>query len=173
MPTPDQHAQFMQKAIELATENVTSGCGGPFGAVIVRDGEIVATGVNCVTANNDPTAHAEVTAIRAACTALGSFLLTGCIIYTSCEPCPMCLAAIYWSRCEAIYFGNTAADAAHAGFDDSFLYTEVQKPHAARTIRPLRASTLGASALTELTTRNPRSSWPKRSSPQRSESSKQ
>ena len=132
--SPEQHARFMQKAIELAMDNVTSGCGGPFGAVIVRNGEIVATGVNCVTANNDPTAHAEVTAIRAACTALGSFQLTGCTIYTSCEPCPMCLAAIYWSRCEAIYFGNTAADAAHAGFDDSFLYTEVQRPHAARTI---------------------------------------
>jgi tRNA(Arg) A34 adenosine deaminase TadA len=125
---------FMQMAIDLATENVTSGAGGPFGAVIVRGGEVIAAGVNCVTANNDPTAHAEVTAIRAACRVLGTFQLTGCEVYTSCEPCPMCLAAIYWSRCAAIYFGNTKQDAADAGFDDSFLYTEVQKPIADRTI---------------------------------------
>ena len=124
----------MQKAIELATDNVTSGCGGPFGAVIVRNGEIVATGVNCVTANNDPTAHAEVTAIRAACTALGSFQLTGCTIYTSCEPCPMCLAATYWARCKAIYYGCNAADAAKAGFDDAFLYGEMKKPLAERSL---------------------------------------
>lgn len=125
---------FMEKAISLASENVLSGAGGPFGAVIVRDGKIIATGVNRVTANNDPTAHAEVMAIRAACEALGSFQLTGCEVYTSCEPCPMCLAAIYWSRCSAIYFGNTALDAADAGFDDSFLYHEVIKPHCDRTI---------------------------------------
>ena len=129
---------FMARAIELATENVTSGAGGPFGAVIVRDGKILATGVNCVTANNDPTAHAEVMAIRAACTSLGAFQLTGCAIYTSCEPCPMCLAAIYWSRCSAIYFGNTATDAADAGFDDSFLYHEVKKPLGDRTIPTVR-----------------------------------
>jgi guanine deaminase len=125
---------FMKKAIELATENVISGAGGPFGAVVVKNGTIVATGVNCVTSDNDPTAHAEVMAIRAACKALGSFQLTGCEVYTSCEPCPMCLAAIYWSRCLAIYFGNTATDAAEVGFDDSFLYHEVKKPHAERTI---------------------------------------
>jgi len=125
---------FMQMAIDLATENVTSGAGGPFGAVVVLNGAVVATGVNCVTANNDPTAHAEVTAIRAACRVLGTFQLTGCEVYTSCEPCPMCLAAIYWSRCAAIYFGNTKQDAADAGFDDSFLYTEVQKPIADRSI---------------------------------------
>jgi len=126
--------EFMQKAIALATENVISGAGGPFGAVVVRDGEIIATGVNCVTANNDPTAHAEVMAIRAACQKLGTFQLTGCEVYTSCEPCPMCLAALYWSRCAAIYFGNTAADAAEVGFDDSFLYVEVKKPHDERSI---------------------------------------
>ena len=125
---------FMQMAIDLATENVTTGAGGPFGAVIVRDGKVIATGVNSVTSNNDPTAHAEVMAIREACRLLSTFQLTGCEIYTSCEPCPMCLAAIYWSRCQAIYFGNTAADAAQAGFDDSFLYHEVKKPHAERTI---------------------------------------
>jgi len=119
---------FMQKAIALATDNVVSGRGGPFGAVIVRDGEVVATGVNQVTATNDPTAHAEVVAIRAACRALGDFQLTGCVVYTSCEPCPMCLAALYWSRCDAIFYGNSAADAAAAGFDDSFLYDELKRP---------------------------------------------
>jgi guanine deaminase len=119
---------FMQRAIALATENVTSGSGGPFGAVIVRDGEIVATGANLVTATNDPTAHGEIVAIRNACTSLASYQLTRCHIYTSCEPCPMCLAAIYWARCEAIFYGNCAADAAAAGFDDAFLYEEMKLP---------------------------------------------
>jgi len=108
-------AHFMRMAIDLATANVVSGAGGPFGAVIVKDGAIVATGVNQVTATNDPTAHAEVTAIRAAAQALGHFELTGCTIYSSCEPCPMCLGAIYWSRVDALYFGSTAQDAAAAG----------------------------------------------------------
>lgn len=125
---------FMQQAIELATQNVITGRGGPFGAVIVRDGQVLATGANCVTASNDPTAHAEVTAIRNACTQLGSFTLTGCEIYTSCEPCPMCLAAIYWARLGAIYYGSTAAEAAAAGFDDAFLYREVALPISDRTI---------------------------------------
>jgi guanine deaminase len=125
---------FMEKAIALATENVTSGRGGPFGAVIVRDGNIVATGANLVTATNDPTAHAEVVAIRNACAALSSFELSGCHIYTSCEPCPMCLAAIYWARCAAIFYGNCAADAAAAGFDDAFLYEEMKRPTDQRTI---------------------------------------
>lgn len=124
----------MQQAIDLATENVTSGRGGPFGCVIVKDGEVVATGTNQVTASNDPTAHAEVTAIRNACTKLGTFVLDGCEVYTSCEPCPMCLAALYWSRCKAIFYGNNAADAARVGFDDSFLYDEVKKPMSERTI---------------------------------------
>jgi guanine deaminase len=119
---------FMEKAIALATENVMSGHGGPFGAVIVRNGEIVATGVNQVTATNDPTAHGEIVAIRNACSALKSFQLAGCEIYTSCEPCPMCLAAIYWARCDAIFFGSCAADAAAAGFDDAFLYEELKRP---------------------------------------------
>jgi guanine deaminase len=118
----------MRRAIALATENVLSGTGGPFGAVIVRDGKIIATGVNQVTSTNDPTAHAEVVAIRAACKALGDFQLHGCEVYTSCEPCPMCLSALYWSRCDAIFYGNSAADAAAAGFDDSFLYEEVNRP---------------------------------------------
>jgi guanine deaminase len=134
MPPLTPNPIFMQKAIDLATENAATGTGGPFGAVIVRAGEILATGVNSVAATNDPTAHAEVVAIRAACAALATFQLTGCEIYSSCEPCPMCLAAIYWSRCAAIYFSNTAADAAHAGFDDAFLYAEVQKPHSSRSI---------------------------------------
>lgn len=124
----------MRMAIDLAVENVRSGQGGPFGAVIVRGDEVIATGVNRVTVNHDPTAHAEVQAIREACRKLEDFQLPGCTVYTSCEPCPMCLAAIYWARCEGIFFGCTAKDAAEAGFDDSFLYDEVKKPHAARSI---------------------------------------
>jgi guanine deaminase len=126
--------EFMKQAIQLATENVVSGRGGPFGAVVVKDGVVIATGANQVTATNDPTAHAEVTAIRNACQTLGHFQLEGCDVYTSCEPCPMCLAALYWSRCRAIYYGNSAADAARVGFDDSFLYEEVKKPLDQRTI---------------------------------------
>jgi tRNA(Arg) A34 adenosine deaminase TadA len=125
---------FMEKAIALATENVTSGRGGPFGAVIVRGGNVVATGTNLVSSTNDPTAHAEVVAIRNAAAALATFDLAGCDIYSSCEPCPMCLAAIYWSRCGAIFYGNTSADAAAAGFDDAFLYEEVRRPLEQRRI---------------------------------------
>ncbi len=125
---------FMEKAIALATENVTSGHGGPFAAVIVKSGEIVATGVNLVTATNDPTAHAEVVALRNAAAALSTFDLAGCEVYTSCEPCPMCLAAIYWSHCDAIFYGNTSADAAAAGFDDAFLYEEIKRPSDQRKI---------------------------------------
>lgn len=126
--------EFMQQAIQLATENVLHGRGGPFGAVVVKDGQVVATGTNQVTASHDPTAHAEVVAIRNACQALGTFQLTGCDVYTSCEPCPMCLAALYWSRCHAIYYGNDATDAARAGFDDLLLYGELKKPLTERTI---------------------------------------
>ena len=126
--------RFMRQAIQLATDNVMSGRGGPFGALVVRDGELIAVGANQVTATNDPTAHAEIVAVRNACQALGTFQLTGCDVYTSCEPCPMCLAALYWSRCRAIFYGNSAADAARAGFDDSFLYEEVAKPLEERTI---------------------------------------
>jgi len=130
---------FMQQAIDLATQNVLTGAGGPFGCVIVRNGEVIATGSNCVTAGNDPTAHAEITAIRAACKKLGTFQLTECEVYTSCEPCPMCMAALYWSRCAAVFYGNTAADAASIGFDDDFLYQELKKPLGDRLlpIRPL------------------------------------
>jgi len=117
---------FMEQAIALAIENVTSGRGGPFAAVIVRGGNVVATGTNLVTTTNDPTAHGEIVAIRNACVALGSFQLNDCHIYTSCEPCPMCLAAIYWARCDAIFYGSSAADAASAGFDDALLYEEMK-----------------------------------------------
>jgi tRNA(Arg) A34 adenosine deaminase TadA len=117
----------MRMAIELATQNVASGQGGPFGAVIVRGGQVVATGANCVTRTNDPTAHAEVTAIRNACRELGTFELRGCEIYSSCEPCPMCLTAILWARCDGLYYASTAEDAARAGFDDSYFYEQVRK----------------------------------------------
>ena len=114
----------MRKAIELSIENVAAG-GGPFGAVIARNGEIIATGVNRVTSNCDPTAHAEVSAIRAAAKALGTFDLSGCEIYTSCEPCPMCLGAIYWAHLDRMYYGNNKQDAAAIGFDDAFIYEEL------------------------------------------------
>ncbi|HVU47188.1 MAG TPA: nucleoside deaminase [Terracidiphilus sp.] len=128
------NAEFLRRAIALATQNAVSGAGGPFGAVIVRDGKIVGEGVNTVTAGNDPTAHGEVNAIRAAAKALGTFTLAGCELYTSCEPCPMCLAASYWARIDAIYYGANAADAARAGFDDAFLYDEMKKNAGERTL---------------------------------------
>jgi len=115
---------LMRKAINLSIENVKCG-GGPFGAVITKDGKIIATGVNLVTKNNDPTAHAEVSAIRKAARKLGTFDLSGCEIYTSCEPCPMCLGAIYWARLDKMYYGNTKTDAKNIGFDDSFIYDEI------------------------------------------------
>jgi len=126
--------EFLRRAIALATGNVTSGAGGPFGAVIVHAGRIVGEGVNTVTASNDPTAHGEMNAIRAAAKALGTFTLAGCELYTSCEPCPMCLAAAYWARLEAIYYGACAADAARAGFDDAFLYSELRKEPGTRSL---------------------------------------
>jgi guanine deaminase len=125
---------FMARAIQLSVENVRQGAGGPFGAVIVKEGSIVAEGMNCVTATNDPTAHAEIVAIRAACSKLGGFSLRNCEIYTSCEPCPMCLGAIYWAHLSRVYFGNVAADASKIGFDDSFIYREFVQPLGARKI---------------------------------------
>jgi guanine deaminase len=125
---------FMLRAIELSVENVRSGRGGPFGAVIVKDGSIVAEGANQVTATNDPTAHAEVIAIREACRKLGIFELKDCELYTSCEPCPMCLGAIYWARLSRLFFASVAADASQAGFDDSFIYNEFARPHSERGI---------------------------------------
>ncbi len=119
---------FMREAIALSIEKMEAGEGGPFGAVVVKDGAVVGRGWNRVTSSNDPTAHAEVMAIRDACQALGTFDLSGCELYTSCEPCPMCLAAIYWARLDKLYYAATRADAAAAGFDDEFLYQEVSKP---------------------------------------------
>jgi guanine deaminase len=126
---------FMKMAIDLAMKNVKTGRGGPFGAVVVKDGKVIAAEANCVTATNDPTAHAEIVVIRKACKELGSFQLEGCEIYTSCEPCPMCLGAIYWARPAAVYFANTRAHAAEAGFDDAFIYDEIPLPPEKRTIK--------------------------------------
>lgn len=126
--------ELMRKAIELSLRNVAEG-GGPFGAVIARNGEIVATGVNRVTSNCDPTAHAEVSAIRAAAKVLGTFDLSGCEIYTSCEPCPMCLGAIYWAHLDRMYYGNNQHDAAKIGFDDAFIYRELELPIADRRLK--------------------------------------
>lgn len=124
----------MQKAIDLALENIKNE-GGPFGAVIVKDGEIIATGANRVTANNDPTAHAEVCAIRNACTKLQTFNLEGCEIYSSCEPCPMCLGAIYWAHLDKLYYACNKDDAADAGFDDSFIYKELELKQEERNLQ--------------------------------------
>jgi tRNA(Arg) A34 adenosine deaminase TadA len=128
------NVQFMQAAIAEALAGVAAGHGGPFGSVIVKDGQIVGRGHNCVTSTNDPTAHAEVLAIRDACSRLGTFHLAGCELFASCEPCPMCLAAIYWARIDRYYFACTAADAAAAGFSDAFIYREFALPPAARSI---------------------------------------
>lgn len=125
---------FMREAIRLARVKMLSRVGGPFGAVIVRDGKIIARGWNRVTSGNDPTAHAEVTAIRKACRALKTFSLDGCELYASCEPCPMCLAAIYWARLKRVYFAGTRRDAAQAGFDDDLIYREIPKPPARRKL---------------------------------------
>src|SRR6266550_748523 len=126
--------EFMKRAIALALENVRSGNGGPFAAVIVKEDRIIAEGTNRVTLTNDPTAHAEVVAIREACRALADFQLRGCDLYTTCEPCPMCLGAIYWARPSRIFYASAAADAAAAGFDDAFIYDEMRKAPAARRI---------------------------------------
>jgi tRNA(Arg) A34 adenosine deaminase TadA len=123
----EANPEFMRRAIWLATENVVTGTGGPFAALVVRDGLIVGEGINTVTATLDPTAHGEVNAIRAAAKTLGTFALTGCQLYSNCQPCPMCLAAAYWARIDQIFYGATSADAAHAGFDDALLYEEFRK----------------------------------------------
>jgi guanine deaminase len=125
---------FMARAIQLSIENVHSGRGGPFGAVIVKDGSIIAEGMNQVTSTNDPTAHAEVIAIREACRTLSAFQLRDCEIYTSCEPCPMCLGAIYWAHLARIYFATHATDASTVGFDDSLIYREIIQPYSTRRI---------------------------------------
>jgi guanine deaminase len=126
--------RFMQRAIDLSIGNVRGGGGGPFATVIVRNGAIVAEGTNRVTALNDPTAHGEVVAIRAACQSLQVFQLADCELYTTCEPCPMCMGAIYWARLAKVYFANTRADAAQIGFDDSLIYDQLMLPPDARAI---------------------------------------
>ena len=128
------HEEFMREAIALADEGMRAGRGGPFGCVVVRRGEIIARGNNRVSSSNDPTAHAEVTAIRDACGALKTFQLNDCELYTSCEPCPMCLAAIYWARIPKVYYANTRADAAAIGFDDDFIYQQIPLPPDKRVI---------------------------------------
>jgi len=135
MTTRDDDRKFMARAIELAQTGVDQNAGGPFGCVIVKDGKIIGEGCNQVTSTNDPTAHAEVVAIRNACRNLNSFQLDGCTVYTSCEPCPMCIGAIYWARPAAIYFAGTRADAAAAGFDDEMFYNEIEKPNDERKLR--------------------------------------
>jgi guanine deaminase len=141
------HEKFMQMAIDLSVYNVKEGQGGPFGAVIVKDGMVLARSANKVVPNNDPTAHAEVSAIRLACQELGTFSLAGCEIYTSCEPCPMCLGAIYWARIDKIYYANTKKDAADIGFDDHFIYEELELPMEKRKLpieQLMRDEALGA-----------------------------
>ena len=130
--------EFLRRAIALATQNVAACAGGPFAAVVVRDGKIVGEGVNSVTASHDPTAHAEVNAMRSAARVLGTFTLAGCQLYTSCEPCPMCLAAAYWARLDAVYYGASTADAARAGFDDAILYEELRKDVSQRKLRAVQ-----------------------------------
>ncbi|TGU86349.1 nucleoside deaminase, partial [Mesorhizobium sp. M00.F.Ca.ET.186.01.1.1] len=125
---------WMEHAVNLALDNVTASRGGPFGAIVVKDGQIVGRGRNEVTARNDPTAHAEVQAIREACQKLGTFQLDDCELYTSCEPCPMCLGAIYWARPRAVYYACTKEDAARVGFDDQFIYEQIMLPHERRSI---------------------------------------
>lgn len=130
----NQEEKWMQEAVELAVQNVLSGQGGPFGAIVVKDGKIIGRGSNNVTLHKDPTAHAEVQSIREACKHLGDFQLTGCVIYTSCEPCPMCIGAIYWARPDAVYFACTKEDAAAIGFDDQFIYEQLALPMEGRSI---------------------------------------
>ena len=133
VPITEQDRQFMREAIRLANNSVENG-GGPFGAVIVKDGEIVAASSNSVTIDNDPTAHAEVNTIRKACRKLNTFDLSGCTIYTSCEPCPMCLGAIYWAHIDRIFYGNTRSDARDIGFADDFIYEELARTMGERTV---------------------------------------
>ncbi|WP_207924576.1 nucleoside deaminase [Pedobacter changchengzhani] len=129
-----RHEEFMAMAIELSLKNVEEHINGPFGAVIVKNGEVIAASANKVMSSNDPTAHAEVSAIRLSCEKINSFDLSGCVIYTSCEPCPMCLGAIYWAQIDAIYYANANEDAAEAGFDDQFIYKELSKPLTERAL---------------------------------------
>lgn len=130
----ERQQEFMREAIRLAEQGVARGDGGPFGAVVVRDGEVIGRGWNRVVSGNDPTAHAEINAIRDACARQGDFRLTGCELYTSCEPCPMCLAAIYWARIERVWYAATAGDAADIGFDDSHIHDQLKLPEEMRRL---------------------------------------
>ena len=130
----DINVHYLERAIELSRQGMLGHQGGPFGCVVVKGSRIIGEGCNRVTADNDPTAHAEIVAIRAACATLGNFQLTGCDVYSSCEPCPMCLGAIYWARFRKVYYGNTKQDAAAIGFDDHFIYEQLDKPLARRSI---------------------------------------
>ena len=134
MTEMQQHEKFMRMAIHLSSQNVEKTLGGPFGAVLVKDGKVISRSANKVTLTKDATAHAEVSAIRIACKKLGTFDLSGCVIYTSCEPCPMCLGAIYWARIDQIYYANTKSDAAGIGFDDQFIYDEIALPQNKRKV---------------------------------------
>jgi guanine deaminase len=139
VPASDTFSQeFMQKAIDLSVANVQNNKGGPFAAIVVMGGKVIAQGTNLVTTSNDPTAHAEIVAIREACRTLNTFKLTGCDIYTSCEPCPMCLGAIYWARLDRIFFANSRMDAAKIGFDDKLIYREIPLPVSKRKIPTIR-----------------------------------
>jgi len=133
-PTVSSHKDFMSEAVKFAIKGMNANEGGPFGCIVVKNGEIIGRGNNKVTSSNDPTAHAEITAIRDACKSLNDFQLEGCIIYTSCEPCPMCLGAIYWSRPDKVYYGSNQQDAADIGFDDEFIYKEIPLPYEKRSI---------------------------------------
>jgi tRNA(Arg) A34 adenosine deaminase TadA len=147
MENPDE--RFIQEAIRLAREGMNRNAGGPFGCVIVKDGQIISSGFNCVTSNHDPTAHAEVTAIREACKKLNSFQLSGCTLYTSCEPCPMCLGAIYWARPDRVVYAASRHDAALAGFDDDFIYREIPLPPSERKFSLHRHETAEAQKVFE------------------------
>ena len=141
------HREFLRHAVRLSAERMREGAGGPFGAIVVKNGKVIAEGWNQVTSANDPTAHAEVSAIRRACETLKDFSLKGCTIYTSCEPCPMCLSAIYWARLDRMYFANSRQDAAAIGFDDDLIYGEVSKPIADRVIPTVQLSLPEAQAV--------------------------
>lgn len=148
-------AKFMQHAAELALRKMRENCGGPFGAIIVRDGKVIAEGWNQVTSTDDPTAHAEVVAIRSACASLKTFSLEGCDLYTSCEPCPMCLGAIYWARLRTLYYANSRQDAARIGFDDEFIYDEIALPLENRKIPAIRIANESADLAFAEWARNP------------------
>jgi guanine deaminase len=150
MSALDPDLPFLERAVALSKEKMLAGAGGPFGAVIVVDGEVVAEGWNQVTSINDPTAHAEIVAIRAACEALGQFELRGAVLYTSCEPCPMCLAAAYWARVDRLVYANTRADAAAIEFDDAFLYDQIALPIAEQSLPSRRIELASAREVFEL-----------------------